>query len=527
VTDTEMSRRELLHAAGGFTFLALLPVGTGGFLAATDAAAQPAAAPAPGPGPGPGNELPPPPLLYTALPYIQPGPDGLMTNGGESMLLAWQTEDRDAEFTVDYGPTMTHTRRAPVTTSTRPSGADGHRRRNYTAQLRGLGLGTRYQYRLRQGTAVIAEGVFSTRKPRGAPVRMVAFGDNAFGDVAQRAIAYQVYKAKPDLVLNTGDNVYDAGLDNEYERYFFPVYNADPAGPRTGAPLISTVPFYTVIANHDVNGKTPDGKPTVDFTKDPDSLAFFTAMHLPLSGLDTPPQTPPITGSPDAFRQFRDCAGQRYPTQANYWFDVGDARILCLDSNTYVDPTHPAWTDFIHSAFAKTDARWRLVAFHHGPFNVGNEHYQEQHMRVHAPLFEALGVDMVLSGHEHSYQRSRPLRFRPDGPGRAANTDDDTDRRVPGLFIVDRRFDGRTVTVPLGVIYVITGAGGADLYDPGFTDTPHLWLHDDDKRIPYVDRVVTDRHSFTILDIHKDALTLTQVDQWGHEIDTAKITKPA
>ena len=103
--------------------------------------------------------------------------------------------------------------------------------------------------------------------------------------------------------------------------------------------------------------------------------------------------------------------------------------------------------------------------------------------------------------------------------------EDDDDRRVPGTFIVDHAFDGKTATTPLGVIYIITGAGGADLYDPGFTDTPDRWLHDDDDRIPYVERVVTDRHSFTILDVHREALTIAQVDQWGHAVDRLKITK--
>jgi predicted MPP superfamily phosphohydrolase len=506
-----MSRRELLQVAGGFTFLALLPVGTGGFLAAAGEATQ--------------AGTPPAPLLYTALPYIQPGPEGSLHVGNESVVLAWQTEDRAAEFAVDYGPTATYGRHAPIASSWRPTGNEGRRRRNYAATLTRLALGTQYRYRLRQGTLVIAEGFFTTRKPRGVPVRIVSFGDNSSGDLGQRAIAYQVYKARPDLVLNTGDNVYASGLDNEYERFFFPVYNAESAGPRIGAPLVSTVPFYTVIANHDVEGKTGNGRPLVDFTASPDSLAYFTAMHMPLTGPPEPPQSPPITGSAVAFAQFRDCAGSRYPAQANYWFDVGDARVLCLDANTYVDPTDPGWARFIRSAFDKTDARWLLVAFHHGPFNIGNEHYKEQHMRVHAPLFEQLGVDVVLSGHEHSYQRTRPLRFRPAGPGRAAAVDDDIDRRVPGTFIVDRRFDGQTATTALGVIYIVTGAGGADLYDPGFTDTPELWLHDDDGRIPYVERVVTDRHSFTILDVRREALTITQVDQWGHEIDKIKITK--
>jgi hypothetical protein len=40
-----------------------------------------------------------------------------------------------------------------------------------------------------------------------------------------------------------------------------------------------------------------------------------------------------------------------------------------------------------------------------------------------------------------------------------------------------------------------------------------------------VERVVTDRHSFTILDVHHEALTITQVDQWGHDVDRIRITK--
>jgi hypothetical protein len=43
--------------------------------------------------------------------------------------------------------------------------------------------------------------------------------------------------------MNCGDNVYESGSDDEYQRYFFPVYNADLAGPREGAPLLRSVPL--------------------------------------------------------------------------------------------------------------------------------------------------------------------------------------------------------------------------------------------------------------------------------------------
>src|SRR5271154_2967665 len=128
-----MSRRELLQAAGGFTFLALLPVGTGGFLAEQAES----------------SVLPPTPLLYTALPYIQPGTEGSLTPGAESMVLAWQTEDRDAGFTVDYGPTTAYGHRALIIATMGATGSDGNRRRNYAATLTKLALATPYKYRLR------------------------------------------------------------------------------------------------------------------------------------------------------------------------------------------------------------------------------------------------------------------------------------------------------------------------------------------------------------------------------------------
>jgi acid phosphatase type 7 len=510
----DITRRELLAAAGGITFLALLPVGPGLFAAPAEHGDARASGPLP------------PPLIYTALPYVQPGPQGKLLAGDESAVIAWQTEDRAAEFTVDFGTTKNYGRVEHPFSAVRLSGDDGEKRRNYAVTLTGLELNKVYHYRVRHRAEVVVEGYFTTRKPRGAPVRIVAFGDNSFGDVSQRAIAYQAYKARPDLIVNTGDNVYDSGCDNEYERYFFPVYNAETASPRVGAPLISAVPFYSVLANHDVGDVGPSGRRVVDFGKHPDSLAYFTALHVPLTGPVTPPQSPTLIGPAEAIANFHGCAGQRFPRAANYSFDVGDAHVLCLDSNSYVDPTDEGWTRYIESDLdAAADARWKIVVFHHGPFNIGTEHYKEQHMRVHAPTFERGGVDVVLSGHEHSYQRTRPIHFRPDGAGRAARVEDADDRRVPGTFTVDRRFDGQTNTRPFGVIYIITGAGGASLYDPGYTDNPALWVHDDDRRVAYVARVVTDRHSFTMLDIRPEAMTIAQVDQWGVEIDKIRITK--
>lgn len=517
----DMSRRELLRAAtraaGGVTFLALVPTGWRRF---------PFALPASPPGAPRRRERP---LLFTALPYIQPGPAGTLVPEQESVVVAWQTEDRSADFTVEYGATTAYGQHTAVTVATRDggSGLGGGGRRNYAATIPALALGTRYHYRVRESERSIVEGYLTTRKPRGAAIRFVAFGDNAYGSAGQRAIAWYAHQVRPDFVMNTGDNVYEGGLDTEYARYFFPIYNADLGGPRTGAPLLRSVPFYTVLGNHDIHTQDANGQPAANFDRSPDALAYYTSLYLPLTGPETPPQATPVIATGDgatAFAHFRDCAGPRFPRMGNYSFDYGDAHFLCLDSNVYVDPTDAGWHDYIARDLAGTDARWKIVVYHHPAFNAGDNHYKHQQMRVLTPLFEQHGVDLVLSGHEHIYQRTRPLRFAPTGPGRAAARGSG-DRRVPGAFTVDQAFDGRTTTAPHGIIYVTTGAGGKELYDPGFTNDPARWLHDDDGRVAYVARMVTDRHSFTVIELDTAGLHLRQIDESGHEVDRIHVTK--
>ena len=504
----EITRRDLLRAAGGITFLALRPAGSG-LYAIMRAAAAPA-------------ELLP---LFTALPYVQPGDASRLVDGSESIVVAWQTDGRSAAFRVEYGPTKRLGHSAAVTVRARGErdAEENEQRLNYAATIGGLTLGRTYHYRVSLRGERIADGYFTTRKPRGAPTRFVAFGDNSYGDISDRAIAYQAYRARPDFVMNTGDNVYEGGLDNEYARYFFPVYNADLAGPRIGAPLLRSVPFYSVIANHDVHAQTPDKGPAADFDHNPDSLAFFTNLYLPLNG-PVPSQPPPTIGSGARVATFAACAGDRFPRMANYSFDYGDAHFLCLDANVYVDPTARALQEWIGADLAGTDATWRFVVYHHPAFNVGAEHYQAQHMRVLAPIFEAHGVDFVLSGHEHNYQRTRPLRFAP-GDASRASLRNAKDRRVPGHFTVDTAFDGERVTQPNGVIYVTTGAGGKHLYDAGYGEDPSRWLHEDDGNVAYVARMVTDRHSLTVFQLDRHTATLRQMDQWGNEIDRIRVTR--
>lgn len=503
MTDqSQITRRQFLRSAGGVTFLALTPIGRGLFAA-------------------PGAALP----RFTALPYVQPGASSRLADGQEAIVIAWQTEHQAAEFTLDYGPTEQRGRTAMVTRTERWQGSQAADRwYNYAAALTGLHLSKRYRYRLRGNGQTIAEGYFTTRKKRGDPLRFVAFGDNAYGNPGQRAVAYYAYQAHPDFIMNTGDNVYESGLDSEYAKYFYPIYNADGADPAVGAPLLRSVPFYTVIANHDVHHKDAAKHPAADFDEARDSLAYYTAMHLPLNGPTPPPSPTPLLGDPKLIADFEQCAGPRFPGMANYSFDYGDAHFLCLDSNIYIDPDSPALQAWIESDLKATDALWKFVVYHHPAFNAGAKHYKEQQMRVLSPLFESQGVDLCLHGHEHTYQRTMPLRFRPTDLSKAAPSHAG-DRRIPGVFTVDTAFDGQGKTRPEGIIYVTTGAGGKGLYDPDFDNAPEKWLHPDDNNVAYVARFFSARHSLTVFDIHASSLTLTQIDETGKEVDRFQIHK--
>ena len=510
--DSNISRRQLLQAAGGVTLLSLVPrivsANPTGYVYDFPKST--------------GDKSAPP--TFTALPYLQPGSASMLIEGAESIVIAWQTNDKPANFVLGYGEGSLDQKAQITPAERKPFGKDdGESRINYSAILDRLKLNTKYKYKVSMDDTPVLEGFFTTRKPRGVKTRFVAFGDNSFGDISDRAIAFQSFRAMPDFVMNAGDNVYESGLDNEYARYFFPVYNADEAGARIGAPLLRAVPFYTVIANHDVHDKGPDKGPAADFTKNPDSLGYYTNMYLPTNG-PIANQSTPIVGDPDAIENFKAIAGDRFPRSANYSYDYGDAHILCLDSNAYVDPTDKDLQSWIDFDLSGTDASWKFVVYHHPAFNVGNEHYEEQHMRALSPLFEKHGISLVFSGHEHTYQRTRPIKFAPSDLTGAKDAPKGK-RLVPGAFTVDRTYDGDKNQQPDGVIYLTTGAGGKHLYDAEMNDNPANWLHLEDSNADYVSRMVSDRHSITVVDMHKQSLDVRQVDEWGNEIDRFRIVR--
>jgi 3',5'-cyclic AMP phosphodiesterase CpdA len=85
---------------------------------------------------------------------------------------------------------------------------------------------------------------------------------------------------------------------------------------------------------------------------------------------------------------------------------IGDVLIVGLDSN---DADNADQLEFLERTLARSNARWKIVALHHPPYSAGYQGSSEHVRDVFAPFFVEYGVQLVLSGHEHDYQRSKPI----------------------------------------------------------------------------------------------------------------------
>jgi acid phosphatase type 7 len=465
---------------------------------------------------------------FFTLPYLGIGNAATRSNKSESLTLLWHTKiekeaklekeskaEKDGETvwkveTKSATSTLWKPNVGKMTTKTvEVEGVDAHT--VHKAILIGLKPGEAFDYRVLKNNMP----VFSARSK--APSAKSVYKFAIFGDVGadtpeEKKIAMQVAQTNPDFAFITGDIVYDKGRASQYRTNFFPIYNAETPDPTKGAPLLRSVPFIGVPGNHDLLDR--------DLDKLPDAMAYFYYWSNPLNGPNLTngmPSTPTLSGNGARQQAVLAAAGDNYPRMASFGFDWGNAHWTVLDSNPYVDWSDPnmrAWVERDLKAAQK--ATWRFVALHHPPFNSAEEHHDEQRIRVLCDLFEKYKVSIVWAGHVHDYQRTYPMTFvakkQPSGSFY------DEKNRVLGDWQLDKAFDGIKNTRPKGVLYVITGAGGAGLYATKQHDKPATWE-------PFTAKFVADKHSFTTVDVQDKTLRIRQLDEDGKERDAFTITK--
>ena len=452
---------------------------------------------------------------FVIKPYLQfgsnPAPD--------RMELLWATPDVDADWQVEYQPGANqsfHPADRPTYRSLKVDGVAPQR--IYRVTLTGLEVGGQFAYHVLRGGLPVFESQGKATKGPDQPYQFVVFGDIAAGSVEQKPMAFRAFASNPDFLMVTGDIVYDRGRASEYRDRYWNVYNnTDTPNPNVGVPMMRSVPFVACPGNHDTA--------TRNLERYPDGLAYFYYWSQPLNGLDQPEGsalTPKLT-TDDARREaFMRAAGDAYPRMANFSFDYGNAHWLVLDANPYVD-----WTNKDLQAWVERDladhqsATWRFVSFHQPGFNSAREHFEQQQMRTLAPLFEKGKVAVVFNGHVHNYQRSFPIRFQPDKNNvlfPTTNAGIPRGRLVNGPWSLDKTFDGVNDTTPDGVIYIITGAGGQDLYNPEQQDQPDTWQR-------FTDKFVSKVHSLTTVEVEGKTLKIKQLTAEGTEIDRFTITQ--
>jgi len=483
-------------------------------------------------------------ILYQ--PYIQPG-DSSRFGLKDQMVIAWQTNEQQPNlgaYSVEFGKTERYGKTAVPTGRVVdnyltadpalpiPPTAPGTRI-NYYTLLNDLDYDTKYSYRV-TGPGLPAGGFtasFHTRK-RNEPFSFEVMGDEGFfppdpsnqPDLAnfEARIVHEMYNVqnlsvpgqgrlpKPDLALNTGDNVYNKGSEGNYRDYWMPVWNSDVDSNEAGAPFVRSIPDYIVAGNHDIGGNGDYANLLGDDSAGRfsgnidggDALQYFNNYYFPLNGPTGADAQSIFNGdtstangfylsykgttytSPTAIEAFRAStrvdtgqgAKRQLDHMGNYSFDYGNAHFVFLDANphlfndivsntqVYQDPpsnfpNYPSLLrDWLIDDLDASKQTWKIVVFHQPPFSSGNLTVRNNQMRRVAKFLEDHGANLVYNGHEHNYQRTLPLRALP----RIAETP--TTQANPAVAI-DTTFDGVTQTVPDGVIYLVEGAGGDRDFD--------------------------------------------------------------
>lgn len=228
----------------------------------------------------------------------------------------------------------------------------------WQASISDLEADTTYCYELRLGGEAVRRGGFHTAPAAGSgrSLRLVAFGDSGDASTDQRAVLDQVRTMPMDLVLHTGDVAYDQGTRGELEERYFSVY----------ADLLENFAVFPVSGNHDY--ATEQAAP------------FREAFDLPANG------------GPEGEERW-------------YSFDWGDVHLVALDTER-IDETQARWLD---ADLAAHRLPWTIVYFHRPPFSSGSHGGDADVRRLFVPLLEKYAVPLVLSGHDHDYERTTPI----------------------------------------------------------------------------------------------------------------------
>jgi hypothetical protein len=309
----------------------------------------------------------------------------------------------------------------------------------HVVELSGLKPDTRYFYSVGDLGGALASGpdyFFVTSPLPGTvkPTRIWVIGDpgtfntGAGNQVGVRDAYYTFAGTRyTDVWLALGDNAYYSGTDADYQANFFDIYPS----------IMRQTVLWSTIGNHETYSPL-----------DGDELPYFNMFSFPTHG---------------------EAGGLPSGTEKYYSFDYANIHFVCLDSelsDRAVDGPMLTWL----KADLEANTRDWLIAFWHSPPYSKGSHDSDNifdnfgnmtEMRSNAvQLLETYGVDLVMCGHSHIYERSfllhghygfstelEPAMIKDAGDGRPDGT---------GAYLKPATDPNRNE----GAVYVVAGCSG-------------------------------------------------------------------
>ncbi len=250
---------------------------------------------------------------------------------------------------------------------------------NHAVVLNNLGADQHYWYSVGDsGGTIVGDSSyhFYTAPIQGDPAdtRIWVLGDSGTANADARAVrdAYKSWSASnpANIVLMLGDNAYNDGTDAQYQAAVFDTYPE----------ILRQLPMWSALGNHD--GRSADSNSQTG--------PYYDIYNLPA---------------------FAEIGGLSSGTEAYYSFDYANIHFICLDSYETDRSVNGTMMTWMENDLALNTLPWVIAFWHHPPYTKGSHNSDTEgrliDMRQNAlPILEDMGVDLVLGGHSHSYERS-------------------------------------------------------------------------------------------------------------------------
>jgi hypothetical protein len=378
-------------------------------------------------------------LRERALPALIRGPYLQMATG-QSMNIRWRTDEPSLGI-VHYGTTA-----AALNQTVAGTGLTTE----HELKLTGLSPYTKYYYSIGSSSGVLqgdTTNYFYTLPVAGntdSLYRIGVIGDCGNNSINQRNVRDQLAAYMNTDYMNAwillGDNAYNTGTDAEYQAEFFNIYKDG---------FLKQSPLFPAPGNHDY-GNSQSSPSVGNHILAP----YYQNFSMPTHG---------------------ESGGVASNSEAFYSFDIGNVHFLSLDSygkednaTTRLYDTTGAQVQWVKQDLeANTNKDWIVAYWHHPPYTMGshNSDYEDELVRIRQnfiQILERYGVDLILCGHSHDYERSKLMKGN-YGPEASF------DATVHNLSQSSGLYNGSTNSCPYikdaatnyeGTVYVVSGSAG-------------------------------------------------------------------